>query len=61
MVEYGAINASNMDGGSSSLMYYKDTYGLYGEAGSYTVVNAPALLQAEPRRMPNFWMVRPAN
>ncbi len=60
MVEYGAINACNMDGGSSSLMYYKDTYGLYGEAGSYTVVNAPALLQAEPRRMPNFWMVRPA-
>ena len=61
MVEYGAINACNMDGGSSSLMYYKDTYGLYGEAGSYQVVNNPALLQKEPRRMPNFWMVRPAS
>ena len=60
MVEYGAVNACNMDGGSSSLMYYKDTYGRFGEAGAYQVVNNPALLQKEPRRMPNFWMVRPA-
>ena len=26
MLEYGAINAINMDGGSSSLMYYKGEY-----------------------------------
>ena len=32
MVEYGAINACNMDGGSSTVMLYRDTYGIYGEA-----------------------------
>ncbi len=26
MVEYGAVNAANLDGGSSSCMYYKDEY-----------------------------------
>ena len=26
MLEYGAINAINMDGGSSSLIYYKGEY-----------------------------------
>ena len=26
MVQYGAVNASNLDGGSSSLMYYKGEY-----------------------------------
>ncbi len=26
MEEYGAVNAANLDGGSSSAMYYKDTY-----------------------------------
>ena len=26
MNEYGAINAANLDGGSSSTMYYKDSY-----------------------------------
>ena len=26
MVEYGAVNAVNLDGGSSSLMYYKGEY-----------------------------------
>jgi len=26
MEEYGAVNAANLDGGSSSAMYYKDKY-----------------------------------
>ena len=58
MVEYGAVNACNMDGGSSSVMFYHDTQGLYGTAGEYTMINNYSLFQAEPRRMPNFWMVR---
>ena len=60
MVEYGAVNACNMDGGSSSVMMYHDTRGLYGTAGEYVMINSYSLLQSEPRRMPNFWMVRPA-
>ena len=60
MVEYGAINACNMDGGSSTVMMYRDTYGLYGEAGQVQIMNSYSLLQIEPRKMPDFWMVRPA-
>lgn len=60
MVEYGAVNACNMDGGSSSVMMYLDSRGLYGTAGEYVMINSYSLLQSEPRRMPNFWMVRPA-
>ena len=60
MVEYGAVNACNMDGGSSSVMMYRDERGLFGEAGATTMINNYSLLQSEPRRMPNFWMVRAA-
>ncbi len=60
MVEYGAVNACNMDGGSSTVMMYRDTDGRYGTAGATIMVNSYSLLQSEPRRMPNFWMVRPA-
>lgn len=60
MVEYGAVNACNMDGGSSTVMMYRDTYGRYGTAGQVQMINSYSLLQAEPRRMPDFWMVRPA-
>ena len=58
MVEYGAYNACNMDGGSSSVMMYRDAKGLYGEAGQVTMINNYSLLQSQPRRMPNYWMVR---
>ena len=61
MVEYGAVNACNMDGGSSSIMYYRDTYGRYGEAGQVQMINSYSLLQSEPRRMPNYWLVKPAS
>jgi len=61
MVEYGAYNACNMDGGSSSVMMYRDTRGLFGEAGQVQMINNYSLLQSQPRRMPNFWMVRSAS
>ena len=60
MVEYGAINACNMDGGSSSVMMYRDTLGKLGTAGEVQMINNYSLLQSQPRRMPNFWMVRKA-
>ena len=60
MVEYGAVNACNMDGGSSSVMMYRDERGLFGEAGAVTMINNYSLLQSQPRKMPNFWMVRSA-
>lgn len=61
MQEYGAVNACNMDGGSSSVMMYRDTYGKLGTAGETVMVNNYSLLQSQPRRMPNFWMVRAAS
>ena len=62
MLEYGAVNACNMDGGSSSVMMYRDTYGKLGQASQEAVfVNVPSLIQSKPRRMPNFWMVRAAS
>ncbi len=60
MEEYGAVNACNMDGGSSSVMMYRDAQGLYGQAGAVTMINNYSLLQSQPRKMPNFWMVRSA-
>ena len=60
MVEYGAINACNIDGGSSTVMLYRDTYGIYGEAGAVQMMNSYSLLQSEPRKMPDFWLIRPA-
>ena len=62
MLEYGAYNACNMDGGSSSVMLYRNIDGqLDCEVGTVGFVNNQSPLQAEPRRMPNFWMVRPAS
>jgi len=60
MVEYDAFNACNMDGGSSSVMMYRDERGLFGEAGQVQMINNYSLLQSQPRKMPNFWMVRSA-
>ena len=54
----GAVNACNMDGGSSSVMMYRDERGLFGEAGQVQMINNYSLLQSQPRKMPNFWMVR---
>ena len=45
MVRYGAVNAGNMDGGSSSLMYYQDEY----------VNNKAAVIGVRP--IPTAWLV----
>ena len=42
-------------------MMYRDTYGKLGTAGETVMVNNYSLLQSQPRRMPNFWMVRAAS
>lgn len=65
MVEYEAVNACNLDGGSSSVMLYRDTYGRYSDEKKHwgsdiTMINNYSLLQQDPRRMPTFFMVRPA-
>ena len=57
--EYGAVNACNLDGGSSTVMLYRDTQGRYGEAGQVRMVTSYSLLQEKPRLMPTFFMVRP--
>ena len=59
MVEFEAVNACNLDGGSSTVMLYRDTLGRYGEAGKVQMINNYSLLQEKPRRMPTFIMVRP--
>lgn len=66
MVEYGAVNACNLDGGSSTVMLYKDTQGLYDSESKpwdndIVMINNYSLLQKEPRRMPTFFMVRPGS
>ena len=62
MQEYGAVNACNMDGGSSSIMMYRDVNGKLGTASQDAIfVNTPSLIQSKPRRMPNFWLVRAAS
>ncbi len=61
MIEYEAVNACNLDGGSSSIMYYRDTYGIYGEPGKLQMINTYSLLQEEPRVMPTFILVRPSS
>lgn len=57
MVEYGAINACNLDGGSSAVMYYRDMQGRYGEPGALQMINNYSLLQERAREMPTFFMV----
>ena len=59
MQKLGAVNACNMDGGSSTVMMYRDTTGRYGQAQQAYMVNSYSQLQANPRRMPDYWMVRP--
>lgn len=58
MVEYGAVNACNLDGGSSTVMFYKDDYGKYGTDGELVMINSYSLLQETPRKMPTYIMVR---
>ena len=57
MVEYEAVNACNLDGGSSSIMYYRDTQGRYGDPGTLQRINNYSLLQDQARQMPTFFVV----
>lgn len=59
LTEYGAVNACNLDGGSSSAMFYRDVYGKYEEKGTLFMVNNYSLLQSAPRKMPTFFLVAP--
>ena len=59
LMEYGAVNACNLDGGSSSAMFYRDVYGKYKDKGEVFMVNNYSLLQSNPRRMPTFFLVAP--
>lgn len=52
MQELGAVNACNLDGGASTVMARRD------ESGQVLLCNSYALIQASPRRMPTFFMVR---
>lgn len=56
MVEYGVVNACNLDGGSSTVMMQRDY-----ETGEVKMINSYSLLQEKPRRMPTFYMVRPSS
>ena len=60
IAQLGAINACNLDGGASTVMAYRDTLGKYGKSGEVILCNSYALIQASPRRMPTFFMVRGA-
>lgn len=53
LVKYGAVNACNMDGGSSTVMLTRNA------EGEVNFVNCYSVLQTEPRRMPTFWLIRP--
>lgn len=63
MFEYGAITAGMLDGGSSSMMYYREYYDLYGasdpslgEYGKMGLVNQYVAF-TEPRRIPTYFCV----
>ncbi len=63
MVSYGAISAGMLDGGSSSLMYYKDFYDKYGldktDLDEYQMKGLINKYKAftNPRRMPTCFVV----
>ena len=50
LMEYGVINACNMDGSASVMMYR--------EAGQIRMINNQSLLTSQDSSMPNYWMVR---
>ncbi len=58
MLEYGAVTAGNLDGGTSSVMYYLDSRGLYGNPGEYVVMNNRSQISS-PRSVPTYFMVKP--
>ncbi len=67
MVSYGAVSAGMLDGGSSSMMYYRDYYNKYETDTSlldkYQLQGLVNKYKAftTPRRMPTFFMVSDAS
>lgn len=65
MVEYGAVSAAMLDGGSSALMYYRDYFNKYdydiSKLDKYQKMGLVNNYKAftTPRRMPTFFAVRP--
>lgn len=63
MVQYGAINAAMLDGGSSAMMYYNDYYNKYDfDYDSLDQYQKKGLINkykafTTPRKMPTFFMV----
>ncbi|MCQ2354055.1 MAG: phosphodiester glycosidase family protein [Clostridia bacterium] len=67
MYEYGAVNAGMLDGGSSSMLYYRDYFDLYGydkeSLGEYQkmgLVNNYVAFTI-PRRIPTYFCVAPSS
>jgi len=63
MLEYGAVVAGKLDGGSSAMMYYRDYYNLYNydmskldEYQRRGLVNSYKAF-TEPRRLPTYFLV----
>lgn len=66
MYEYGAVNAGMLDGGSSSILYYRDYFDLYdydkeslGEYQKMGLVNNYVAFTM-PRRIPTYFCVAPS-
>ena len=64
MLEYGAVAAGKLDGGSSAMMYYRDYFNLYhydmstlDEYQRRGLVNSYKAF-TEPRRLPTYFLVR---
>ena len=47
MIDFGAVNACNLDGGSSTVMYYNGEY-----------VNSPSSASGTSRNLPNAFLVK---
>ena len=58
MKDLEAVNACALDGGTSSVMMYRDTTGKFGAANEIYMVNSHAQLQAESDPMPTYWLVQ---
>lgn len=60
LLEYGVVNACALQGGNSTAMLYRDTYGQYGEKETIQMITELRLNQTRIPPMPAFWMVQPA-
>lgn len=63
MVEYGAVNAGMLDGGSSAMMYYRDYAAKYGiDTASFDQYQKEGLVNrykafTKPRKIPTYFIV----